>query len=741
MAEPKRGLTRRRLLIGAAVVTGGGLALTWLRPDPRRARLEPRADVLEPSAYLQLAPDGAIVVQVDKAELGQGVLTAFATLVAEELDVPLAAVTARFSGIHPLYQDPTQVTAESSSMRKRWKPLRLAGAAARAMLLDAAAARLAVARGELSTDGLGHVVHAASARSLPYASLVADAAMLPVPDDLPLRARADFRLLGRDVPRVDVPDKVLGRAGFGMDVRLPGMRIAAVARPHEFGASLVRYNEAAAKAVPGVHAVFRIPTGVAVIADTTWQAQRGVAALAATWTAGPVAGVSTASVHAGQRQRLDEETGDRVRDDGDVDEALEAGQGIIEAEYEFPYLAHAPMEPMNCTAQVRADGAEIWAPHQGADLVRQVACQRAGLRRASVSVHTTYCGGGFGRRAILDYVDEAVAIAMQVDYPVKLVWSRTEDLRNSWFRQATVHRVRGRLDAAGKPVAWHHRLVAGSLAKHVMPVVLPILLPDSLPRPFVRGLADGVGELAQRIIGPFQARDGAATMPYAIPNVAVDIIEWDPGLPIGIWRSVGNSYNGFVVESFVDELAHAAGKDPADFRRALLAGQPRHLAVLDALTGRAGWGSSPAGRAQGLALHAAFGAVVGQVAEVSVAGDRIHVHRVTCAIDCGYALNPDIVRQQMESGIVFGLTAALYGEVPMENGRPLVSNFDDYRMLTLADAPAIDVVIVDTGTEIGGVGETAVPPIAAAVANAVFRLTGRRPRRLPFIRDANLREG
>ena len=732
MRKGRSKLTRRRVLIAAAAIAGGGLALSWLRPDPRKARLAVSADVLEPSAFLQLSPSGEIVVQVDKAELGQGLMTAYVTLIAEELDVPPARITPRFAGVHPLFQDPTQVTSESASTRRRWMLLRTTGAAARAMLLEAAAREWQVGIAELDTDGTGHVVHAASGRRVGYAQLATAAAALPVPQEPPLRTRRSFRWIGKYVPRVDTPAKVQGAATYGIDVRVPGMRIAAIARSHAFGGVLVGYAADAARALPGVHAVLEIPTGVAVIADSSWHAERGVAALNAAVSAGTSAGLGTAAVHAGQRERLSSEAGDRVRDDGDADALLEPGDGLIEAEYELPYLAHAPLEPMNCTVAIRDDSAEVWAPNQGADLVRQVVCDLSGIARERITVHSTYCGGGFGRRAILDFVAEATAIAMQVDYPVKLVWSRRDDLRNSWFRQATVHRLSARLGAKQQPLAWRHRLVAASLVKHVLPVILPILLPDAVPRPLRRRLASGAGAIANLVVGPFQARDGAETMPYAVPNVAVDIIAWDPGIPIGIWRSVGNSYNGFVVESFVDELAHAAGADPAQYRRGLLAAQPRHRAVLDALVARAGWGKVSTSRAQGIALHGAFGSVVGQVAEVSVEQGRIRVHRVTCVVDCGFAINPDIVRQQMESGIIFGLTAALYGEVPIENGRALVNNFDDYRMLKLDEAPEIDVHIVESNAPLAGVGELGVPPIAPAVANAVFRATGQRLRKLPL---------
>jgi len=727
-----RKLTRRRLLVGTAVVAGGGLALTWLRPDPRRARLSGELSVLEPSAWLQVSPSGAVTVQVDRAELGQGVMTGFVTLVAEELDVAPAQITAQLAPVHPRFQDPVQLTAGSRSMRSRVQPLRATAAAARAMLIEAAARRLGVATTGLDTDGTGHVVHAASGRRLGYGELAADAAALPVPGSPQLRDRAAFRYIGRDVPRVDVPAKVTGEAGFGLDVRLPGMLTALVARGHEAGARLAGWDGTRARGLPGVHAVVEIPAGVAVVAESFWHARCGVEALDLTWTPGPLAGINTAFVHGEQRRLLGTERGHRARDDGDADAILGTAHDVIGAEYSFPYLAHATMEPMNCTVALTPGAAEVWVPSQGPDLAREVVCTMTGLPRSAVTVHGTFCGGGFGRRAAMDYVAEAVAIARQVDRPVKLAWTREDDMRHGGLRQATVHQARAALGPDGLPQAWSHRLVAAPLGHTMLPLFLPALLPAWVPHGAGRAAGGVAGRLADRFAGPVQARDGSVDMPYAVPNVAVDLINWDPGLPIGIWRSVASSYNAFVVECFIDELAHAAGRDPAGYRRALMAGQPRHLAVLDALLEKSGWGAPPAGRHQGLALHAGNGSVVGQVAEVSVDAAAIRVHRVSCVIDCGWAVNPDIVRQQMEGGILFGLSAALYGEIHIENGRVLEGNFNDYRVLTLRDAPAVDVHVIETGAPIGSVGEPGTPPIAPAVANAVFAATGRRLRSLPL---------
>lgn len=726
-------MNRRRVLIGAVAVAGGGLALGWLRPDPRNARRVGDPRVLEPNAYLQITPDGRIILQVDKAELGQGVMTGFVTLVAEELAVPPARIEAQHAPVHPLFQDPTQITAKSNSVRSRWRVLRETGATAREMLLEAAALRLAVPRLQVSADGEGNVVDSVSGTSLSYAELAAEAARLPVPATVALRPRSEFRYIGAAVPRVDTPDKVCGAARYGIDVQLPDLAIAVVARSHEFGARLVGFDAQGALAMPGVLAVLEISTGVAVLGESFWHAHRGVDALQVSWSSGPVAGLSTAVVHDEQRRLLAAGAGRRVRDDGNAEAQFKGSSAWLEAEYVFPYLAHAAMEPMNCTVALGDDGAEVWAPSQAPDMVREAVCQVTGLARERVTVHSTYCGGGFGRRVLVDYVVEAVEIARQARRPVKLIWTREDDIRHSYFRQATVHRVRSLLGADGRPRAWIHRLAAAPLSRHMMPVALPTLLPEWFPDVAARPLGVAAGNLSDWALGPFQARDGSTSMPYAIDHVAVDIVNYDPGVPVGIWRSVANSYNAFVVETFIDELAHAAGRDPAAYRHELLQGRHRHLAVLAALLERSGWGVAPAGRHQGLALHEAFGTVVGQVAEVAVGGDgTLRVHRVTCAVDCGYAINPDIVRQQMEGAIIFGLSAALHGEIGIENGRAVQSNFHDYRMVTLRDAPEIDVHIVETDAAPSGVGEPGTPPVAPAVANAVFRATGKRLRRLPL---------
>jgi CO/xanthine dehydrogenase Mo-binding subunit len=679
-------------------------------------------------------PDGAIILQVDKIEMGQGVTTGYVTLLAEELDVDPGRITTQMPPVHPLFQDPAQITGESRSMAARWVPIRETGARARQMLLAAAARRWNVDVATLDTNGRGAVV-GPGRRTLTYGELATDAAALPVPDAVVLRSETGARRwIGRDVPRPDVPAKVLGQAKFGIDARPPGLLVAVVKRPPRLQAVLKSHDDAAARRLPGVRDVFPVHSGIAVVADSFWQAGAAAAAVTAEWEPGPLAGVSSASVRAEQGRQLDTQEGHRIRDDGATDDAFARAASVLEAEYWLPYLAHAPMEPMNATVWFRDGACEAWIPTQAPDVARQAICEVSDLPRAAVTVHPTLVGGGFGRRFLVDYVTEAAEIARRVPGPVQLVWTREDDIRHGFYREATLHRLRAALDGDGKPLAWQHRLIAASMNGLVFPLTTSLFMPEWMPKPVVKGFTDGSVALFDRLMGSFAAREGSLSMPYALPNVRVELAEWNPGVPISIWRSVGHSYTCFVIESFIDELAAAAREDPAAFRQRHLKDSPRHLAVLQLVLEKSSWQTKPPpGRRRGLAVQAAFGSVVAQVAEVSVTADNaIRVHRVTCAVDCGTAINPDIVRQQMEGGILFGLSAALYGEITLEDGAVRESNFHDYRQLRLADSPAIDVHIVPSAEPPSGVGEPAVPPIAPAVANAVFAVTGRRLRTLPL---------
>lgn len=689
-------LSRREFLRSSGAAGAGLVVAVYLPVLARRGSraVEPAA-AFKPNAWIEIRPDGVVNIWTGRSEMGQGVRTAMPMIVAEELEADWGSVRVIQADADPAYGD--QVTVGSRSVRSGWEPLRKAGAAAREMLVSAAALAWGVPREECRAEN-GRVIHRPTGRRLAYGELVSRAAALPVPADPPLKRRSEFRIVGTRIPRVDTPEKITGRAVFGIDVRLPGMVFAAVARCPVFGGRVRRFDPAPALAVPGVLRVMEISRGVAVVAENTWAAFRGKQALEIEWDEGATArwssdGISRAFAEAAQR------SGSVVRETGDVDAALAGAAHVVEAVYEAPYLAHACMEPMNCTAQVRGGRCEIWAPTQSPQGAQREAARVTGLPSSAITVHVTYLGGGFGRRGgPVDYVNEAVELAQKLDMPVQVVWTREDDIRNGLYRPATYNVMRAALDGRGVPVAWSHRLV---------------------------GPAGG----------SFMITRGAEELIYPIPHFRLERVIQDPGIPIAPWRGVGPSQNGFVVEGFVDELAHAAGKDPYAFRRELVGGHARLRRVLDLAAERAGWSTRPgAGRHRGIALWQFGETYLAEVAEVSVGGEgEPRVHRVVAVVDCGIVVHPDIVAAQIESSIVYGLTAALYGKITIERGRVVESNFHDYPMLRLAAMPEIEVHLVESDAEPGGIGEAGLPPIAPAVCNAIFAATGRRIRRLPIV--------
>ena len=699
----------RRAFLETAGAAGAGLVISFYLPSGLRFR-SPTAGPFAPNAWLRIGEDESVLVIVDRSEMGQGVTTALPMLLAEELEADWSRIRIEFAPADKAYTNPMfgmQGTGGSTSVRAAYTPLRKAGAAARELLVAAAAQTWGVEKAECRAER-GAVVHARSKRRLTYGKLVTKAATLGAPPDVPLKDPKDWKILGTRVRRLDTPPKVDGSAQFGIDVKVPGMLVAVVARSPVFGGKVTSFDAAKAKAVPGVRQVVQISSGVAVVADGYWPAKKGRDALAITWDEGPTASVSSATIAQLFGQRA-EQAGAVARHAGDPDGTLGSAPAKVDAVYDLPFLAHATMEPMNCTAHVRADGVDIWAPTQFQTGAQGFGAKIGGVTPDKVKVHTTYLGGGFGRRFELDFIQEALETSKAVGAPVKVIWSREDDIRNAQYRPANHHRMRAGLDANGQPVAWTHRIVAPSIMARVFP--------DTVK--------NGLDE---------EAVEGGVGMPYAIPNVHVDYLLTDTGIPVGFWRSVNNSYNAFAVESFIDELAHAAKKDPYEYRRDLLGKAPRHLGALNLAASKAGWGTAPpAGRARGIAVYKSFESYVAEVAEVSVATDgAVKVHRVVCAVDCGPVVNPSIVEAQMESAIVYGLTAALYGEIAIEGGRVKQSNFHDYQMLRLAEMPKVEVYIVPSTDAQGGVGEPGTPPIAPAVANAIFAATGKRIRKLPI---------
>lgn len=713
---------RRHFLIGLAVVAGGVTAGRlyggrFFTANSTAGGASTGTTEFKPHAFLRIDSDDSITVIIGKSEMGQGIATGLAIPLAEELDIDPQRVRVEFAPADPAFVNPRlhmQMTAGSQSTWSMFEPMRKVGALARAALLAAAAQRWGVDAAGLRTTN-GTVTD--GNRSLRYGDLAALAATLPLPKQAPLKDPAHFLYIGTPQHRLDGPAKVTGKATFGIDVDLPNMLIAMVARAPVFGGKLRSFDAKAAREVPGVVDVRQVPTGVAVYATNTWAARRGREALQLNWDPGAAATISTAQLR-GDWRRLSRMRGAVAQDIGDVDAALANAAKKIDVEYEVPYLAHACMEPMNCTAHVTPSACEIWVGTQAQTQDQILVAQALGIEQQNVKVNTMFLGGGFGRRASNtgDFAVEAAQVANGMGRPVKTVWTREDDMHAGHYRPFSITRIRAAVDSAGMPLAIHHCAVSQS-----------VMASSMVARRMIR---DGIDP---------SIVDGATDQPYAVPNHRVELHTTDNPVPVLWWRSVGQSTNGFITNAVLDELAALGGKDPVQMRRQLLVGKPRLLAVLEKAVSASGYGVTklPAGHAQGFAMQESSGSVVAEVAEVSIENGVPRVHRVTCAIDCGLAVNPDQVVAQMQSAIVFGLSAALRGEITLRDGQPQQGNFNDYPVVRINEAPAIDVHILPSSEHPSGVGEPGVPPIAAAVCEAMFRLTGKRIRRLPILHSAS----
>ncbi|WLI10153.1 MULTISPECIES: xanthine dehydrogenase family protein molybdopterin-binding subunit [Pseudomonas] len=711
-------VSRRGFLKGSAVL-GGGLVVAFVIPGANRFSVgaENQGNVFAPNAFLRIGNDNSITVLLGHSEMGQGIWTGLTMLIAEELDAdwskirvehgPASAADYGLPGFGGM-----QITGGSTSTWMEFDRYRQAGAAARLMLIEAAAKRFDMAPSQIRTES--GVVIAGDKRAT-YGELADDAAKLPVPDPASIKFKEaqDWKVIGKPTKRLDTPEKITGQAKFGMDVQFDGLMTAMVARPPVFGGSVKSFEGAEALAVPGVHKVVQVPTGVAVIADHYWAAKLGRDVLKVEWDLGPNAGLDSQQLLESFR-KLAATPGTSASQAGDTAATLGKAAKTIEAEYNVPYLAHAPMEPLNCTVKISKDKCEIWTGTQFQTLDQMIAGKITGLKPEQVEIHTQFLGGGFGRRAnpTSDFVSEAVYVAKAAGGPVKTVWAREDDIRGGYYRSAFLHQARIGLGADGMPMAWKHVLVGQS-----------ILTGTSFAATMVK---DGIDKTSV---------EGVADSPYleGLANHQVELHSPQTGISVLWLRSVGHTHTAFVMESLVDELADAAGKDPVEYRRALLKAHPRHLGVLNLAVEKANWKAPlPDGHALGVAVHESFGSYVAQVAEVSQENLGIRVHRVVCAVDCGIAVNPQGIAAQMESGITFGLGFTLHSKLTFKNGQVEQSNYHDYQVLRLNEMPVVEVHIVPSSDKPGGIGEVGVPPVAPAVANAVFALTGQRLRELPL---------
>jgi isoquinoline 1-oxidoreductase beta subunit len=704
----------RRSFLRTTVVSGAGLVIAFYVPGRARAAEPPpkQKPPPPPNAFLRIAPDGTVTILLAHSEMGQGIWTGLAMLVAEELECEWSKVRVEHAGAAPVYAHTAwglQMTGGSTTTWSEFDRYRTVGAMAKDMLVRAAADRWQVDPGKLHAEK-GHVV--LGKKRLSYGELAAAAEKLDPPAKVALKDPKAWRLIGKPTRRLDTPEKITGKAQFGLDMRFDGLRTAVIARAPVFGGKVTSFDASKASVVPGVEKVVQVPSGVAVLARDTWAAQQGRDALKIEWDLGPGAAIDTEALLKSYRETA-RTPGAVAAEAGDADAGLAGAARRLEAEYDVPYLAHAPMEPLNCTVKLEGDRCEIWTGTQMQAVDQGAAAKIAGVPPANVVIHTAFLGGGFGRRAnpYADFVSEAVHVAKAAGVPVKVLWTREDDIRGGYYRPLFLHRVEAGLDARGLPVAWKHTLVGQSI--------------------FAGTIMQG---LIKNGIDPMSV-EGVADSPYLAGVPALRVMLHSPRneVPVLWWRSVGNTHTAFAMESMIDELAHAAGKDPLAYRTALLAKHPRHRRALELAAQQAGWGKpAPKGRARGLAVHECFGSIVAGVAEVSLEQGKVRVHRMTCAVDCGTAVNPLAIEAQVQGSVAFGLGPVLHSAITLKQGRVQQGNFHDYEVLRLDEMPKVAVHVVKSDAKMGGIGEPATAVVAPAVANAVFALSGKRLRSLPL---------
>ena len=710
-----RTVIARREFLKFSVAASGGLLVGFYFPGAgMQASAQESANSFMPNAFVRIGTDEQVTVIVNHSEMGQGVFTSLPMLLAEELDADWSKVGFESAPVDPKYNHPAfgmQVTGGSSSVWSGLEQFRQAGAAARAMLVAAAAQRWNTDPSSCRTES--GAVFDSSNRKLTYGQLVADAAKLSPPEHVQLKDPKNFKLIGKPIKRLDTSIKLNGKAIFGLDVNLPGMLTAVVARPPIFGAKVESFDDSRARSMPGVRKIVPVPSGIAVIADTFWQAKVARDALRIDWDEGAMQSFSTTEMMQQFRERA-KSPGVSVRKEGDASTALAGAAKKIAAVYEVPYLSHLMMEPLNCVVDLRQDSCEVWTGSQFQTIDRANAAKTASLPNEKVQLHTTFLGGGFGRRATpqSDFVVEAVHVAKALGPPakVKVVWTREDDMQGGWYRPAFLHAIEGGLDASGNPVSWTSRSVGQSI---MTGTPFEAMMQGKAYDP---ASVEGIDDLA-----------------YAIPNLAIESHQINVNVPVQWLRSVGHSHTAFAVECFIDELAGLAQKDPYQFRRDLLSKQPRYLGVLDLAAQKSGWGKPlPKGMGRGIAVHFAFGSYLAHVAEVSVIDGKVKVHRMVCAVDCGQYVNPGIISAQIEGAAIFGASAALFQELTFENGRLQQTNFNTFPVMRMNECPVIETYIVESKEKSGGIGEPGVPCAAPAIANALFAATGKRVQRLPI---------
>ena len=699
----------RRDFIKVVYTAGSGLVLGFYLPSTNKLSGKPLSSALfEPNAWIKVQPDNIIRIMVGKSEMGQGVLTSLPMIIAEEMDLDFSKVVVEKASANRKKYG-WQMTGGSNSVSGGYKKLRQAGATAREMLVMAAAQEWGVSKSECKTKN-GIVIHESTGKELSYGDLAEKARNIEVPKKPILKDKKDFSIIGQNVKRTDTLSKTNGTAQFGMDVQLDGMVYATVVHSPVFGGSLKSFNQASVRGISDIIKIFEIESGLAIVAKNTWAALKASKQIKIKWNQGEAAGLDDEKI----RKVLinaSKKKGSVVRKEGDVKKALKSSKNIIEALYESPLQAHATMEPMNCTAYVQKDKCQVWAGTQDPNGARKIASKITGLSKKKVEVNVTFLGGGFGRRAFNDYVNEAVEISKKMMKPVKMIWSREEDMQHDYYRPSSVHVMKGAFDQNDNLTTFKHRIVAPSI---LFTQVVKI------PFPF-KEKADII------------AVEGAKHLPYKIPNMQVDYQMTKTPIPLGWWRSVYNSQNAFATECFMDELAEKSGKDPVQFRLGLLPKSSRDAGVIKMVAEKSGWNDFKNGTMyQGISCHKSFGTWVAQVARVSIENNKVKVHEVFCAVDCGTVINPAIVKAQISSAIIFGLSATLKSKITMKNGRISQSNFDDFDVLRMNEAPKIHVYLVENDKAPKGVGEPGLPPIAPAVVNAVYAATGNRIRNLPI---------